>query len=124
MDVVAASDEAKDGMGIDIVFEGEALGEEDGLQSENMAPGGFVVEEFCEQDHAGEVVEGCDEVPFLSGIGGPKVERGIMLNKFPGILGDDFTVMGGAFRFGQIKALLLGTVNDRGQGNHLLIVCL
>ena len=60
MDFITATDEAEDGVRIDVVLERQALGEEKRLKGLDVAPGGFVVEEFGEEEHTAVIVERSD----------------------------------------------------------------
>jgi hypothetical protein len=58
------------------------------------------------------IIKGCDEVPFLLGGGCPEMKRGVMLDQFPSIPSQDFSVMEGSFVFFEIKPMLSGTIDD------------
>lgn len=72
-------------------------------------------EEVSEEEHVAAVVDGGDQSPFLLGVGGPKLERGITLNESDDGGGHHFPRVGkrlAAMR--QIAVEGLGTASDGG----------
>ena len=112
--IVATADEAKNGMGIDVIVQGQAVSKKDGLKRLDMAPSGFVVEEPGEEDHAAVIVEGSDQIPLFASGGSPEVEGRVMLDEFASIPRNHLAVMGGTLGFGEVETLLLGATDYRG----------
>jgi len=50
------------------------------------------------------------------------VPRGVVLDELAGVMGEDFTVVGGSLRFPKAKAVLSGAVDDGGQGDFLAVI--
>jgi hypothetical protein len=121
-DGVSSLDESEDGMRIDIVGERKAISKDDGLESLNMRPRGLFLNQGGIKDEAAMIIQRGDEIPFLLSGGGPEMKRGVVLDEFSYITGQDLSVMGSPLRFLQIKAMLFGSINDGRQGDLLTVV--
>jgi len=112
-DGVSSLDKSEDGMRIDIVGEREAIAKDDGLESLDVSPTGFFLDQGSIKEEPTMIIQGGDEVPFLLSGGCPEMKGGVMLYQFTDITGQDFSVMGGSFGFLEIKSMFFGTMNDR-----------
>jgi len=56
-------------MRIDIVGEREAIAKDDGLESLNVSPTGFFLDQGSIKEEPTMIIEGGDEIPFLLGAG-------------------------------------------------------
>jgi hypothetical protein len=118
-DAVASLDEAEDTQGVDIVAQEDAIGLHEDLGCQDVVPGCLHGEEVGEEEHTAEVVDGGDQGPFLLGVGGPKVEGGVMLDEGPDGGGHNLPCMGqGLAAAGQVAVQGLGPANDGGDGNR------
>jgi len=120
-DGVSSLDKAEDGMRINIVGKRKAIAKDDGLKGLDVSPTGLFLDQGGIEEEPTMIIQRCDEIPFLLGGGYPEMKRGVMLNQFSDITGQDFPVMGGPFGFLEIEAMFLGPVNDRGQGDLLMV---
>ena len=118
---IAAADEAKDGMGVDVVGQRQAVFQEDRLKGEDMSPRGFGFNEFRVKDEARKIVQGSDEDPFFLSGGSPEVDGGIVLDELSGVVGENLAVVGGSFWFSEVEAVFLSAVDDGGQRGFLVI---
>jgi hypothetical protein len=112
-DRVSSLDKSEDGMRIDIVSERKAIAKDDGLEGLDVSPTGLFLNQGGIQEEPTMIIQGSDKIPFLLGGGCPEMKRGVMLNQFSDITGQDFPVMGGCFGFLEIKPMLSGTMNNR-----------
>jgi len=109
---ISSLDKTEDGMRIDIVGEREAVAKDDVLESLDMSPTGFFLDQGSIKEEPTMIIEGGDEIPFLLGGGRPEMEGGVMLYQLTDVTSQNFPVMGGFFGFLEIKAMFLGTMNN------------
>jgi hypothetical protein len=114
-------DKSEDGMGVYIVTVRESVFQDDRLEGQDMSPGGFLFDQSGIKDQAAIVIQGSDEIPFLLGRWCPEMIGGVMLDQFPHVTGQDFSVMEGPFGFLEIEAMLFSSTNHGGQGDFLTI---
>ncbi len=50
------------------------------------------------------------------------MHRGVVLDELAGVMGEDFTVVGGSVRFSQVEAVLSGALDDGGQGDFVAVI--
>jgi len=84
---VSSSDEAKDGMRVDIVGIRESITEDDRLEGQDMGPAGFFLDQNGVEHESAIIIQGSNQIPFLLRGGGPEMMRGIMLNQLSDIMG-------------------------------------
>jgi hypothetical protein len=84
---ISSLDKSEDGMRIDIVGERKAIAKDDGLESLDVGPAGFFVDQSGIKDEPAVIIQRGDEIPFLFGGGCPQMKRGVMLNQFSDIAG-------------------------------------
>jgi hypothetical protein len=100
-------------MGIDVVGEREAIAKDDSLEGLDVGPAGFFLNQGCIKDKPTVIIQRGNEIPFLLGGGCPEMKRGVMLNQFSDITGQDLPIMrGGCFGFLEIKPMLSGAMNN------------
>jgi len=110
---ISSLDKSKDGMGVNIVTVRESIPKDDGLKGLDVGPTGLFLDQGGIHEEPTMIIQGSDEIPFLLGGGCPEMKRGVMLNQFSNITGQDFPVMGASFGFLEIKPMLSGTMNNR-----------
>jgi len=86
-DRVSSLDKSKDAVGVYIIGVRESISEDEALESHNMRPTGFCLDESSIKEEPAVIIQGGDEIPFLLRCWGPEMIRGIMLNHFTGIMG-------------------------------------
>jgi hypothetical protein len=84
---VPSLDKSKDGMGVYIVAVRESVLKSDGLEGQDMSPGGFLFDQSGIKDQAAIIIQGSDEIPFFLGSGCPEMIGGVMLDQLPHITG-------------------------------------
>jgi len=84
---VPSLDEAKDGMGVDVIGERTTVLKENRLKRHDMSPGGLSFEEGGIEDEAAIIIEGGNQIPLLLSRWSPEVVGGIMLNQLTDVLG-------------------------------------
>ena len=87
-----------------------------------MGPAGLFLDQNGIKDQSAVIIQRSDEIPFLFRSRCPEMMRGVMLNQFSDITGQDLSVMESSLEFLQIEAMLLGPINDRRQ-RDLLMIC-
>jgi hypothetical protein len=118
---VPSLNEAEDAMGVYIVSVRESKAEDDRLEGQDMGPTGFLFEQSGIKDQSTEIIQGGDEIPFFLGSGCPEMIRGVVLDQFSRITGEDFPIMESSFGFLEIKAVPFGSADDGGQGYFLMM---
>jgi hypothetical protein len=86
-DGVSSLDKSKDRVGINIIGVRKSISKDDGLESQNMSPAGFLLDQNGIKEEPAIIIQGSDEIPFLLGCGCPEMMRGVMLNEFSDITG-------------------------------------
>jgi len=71
---ISSLDKTEDGMRIDIVGEREAIAKDDGLESLDVSPTGFFLDQGSIKEEPTMIIEGGDEIPFLLGGGCPEMK--------------------------------------------------
>jgi hypothetical protein len=84
---VSPLNKSEDGMGVYIVAIRESVSKDDGLEGQDMSPGGFLFDQSGIKDQPAIIIQGGDEVPFLLGRGCPEMIGGVMLNQLPNVTG-------------------------------------
>ena len=84
-----------------------------------MSPGCFLLEEVGKKDFAAVVVERRDESPLGLRIGGPAVERSIVLDEGADSCGDDLATMSLLFWAGPVAAQGFSSFDDRRQRDFI-----
>jgi len=67
------------------------------------------------------IIQRSDEVPFLARGGCPEMMRGVMLDQFTDVMGQDLPAMSRLFGFLQIEPMLFSPINNRRQGDLLVV---
>jgi hypothetical protein len=77
---VSPPDKSEDGVGVDIVAVRESILKNDGLEGQDMSPGGFLFDQSGIKDQAAIIIQGSNEVPFFLGRWSPEMIGGVMLD--------------------------------------------
>jgi hypothetical protein len=80
-------DKSKDGMGVYVVTVREAVLKDNGLEGQDMSPGGFLFDQSGIKDQPAIVIERSDQIPLFLGRRSPEMIGGVMLNQFPYVTG-------------------------------------
>jgi len=80
-------DKSEDGMGVDIIRVRKSVSKDDGLQSEDMSPGGFLFDQSGIKDQPAVIIQGSNEVPLFLGCGCPEMIGGVVLDQLSGVTG-------------------------------------
>jgi hypothetical protein len=86
-DRVSSLDESEDRMRIDVIRVREPIAKDDGLEGQNMSPGGLFFDQSGIKDEAAVIIQGGDQIPFLLGRWCPKMTGRVMLDEFAGVMG-------------------------------------
>ena len=84
---VPSLDKSEDRMGIYIVAIREPVLKDDGLEGQDMSPGGFLFDQSGIKDQTAIIIQGSDEIPLLLSCGCPEVIGGVMLDQLPHVTG-------------------------------------
>jgi hypothetical protein len=84
---VPSLDKSEDGMGVYIVAIREPVLKDDGLEGQDMSPGGFLFDQSGIKDQTAIIIQGSDEIPFLLSRGCPEMIGGVMLDQLPHVTG-------------------------------------
>jgi len=84
---VSSSDKSEDVVRIDIIGEREPEAEDNGLEGQDMGPGGFFLDQNGIEHESAIIIQGGDEIPFLFCSGCPEMMGGVMLDQFSSITG-------------------------------------
>jgi hypothetical protein len=118
---IPSLDESEDAMGVYVVSVRESMAQDHGLEGQDMGPAGLLLDQNSVEHESAIIIQRCDKIPFFFGSGSPEMMRGVMLDQFPNIMGYDFPIMGRLFGFLQIEPMLFSPVNNRRQGNLLMV---
>jgi hypothetical protein len=78
---------SKDGMGVDIIGVRESVSKDDGLEGEDMSPGGFLFDQSGIKDQPTIIIQGSNEVPLFLGCRSPEMIGGVVLDQLSGVPG-------------------------------------
>jgi len=121
MELVSAADKTKDRMGIHVIRVRIPVPEHQGLQGLDVGPDPFFSQEGGIEKVAAVIIQRGNQVPFLLARGRPQVMRRIMLDEFSDVTGQDLPIVDFRLPDFEVEIILLGPVNDGGQGDSLLI---
>lgn len=113
VELIAAANEPKDRVAVDVEGVGEAIAQNQTLKRFDMCPDCLGFHQVSIEEIAGEVIQRGDEVPFDLCSRSPEVVGGIMLDQLADVAGEDFPIMHLMRAPGLVEAVLLGPVDNR-----------
>jgi hypothetical protein len=109
---VSSPDKSEDRVRIDIVGVRESILKDDGLEGQDMGPAGLGLKQDGIEHESAIIIQRSDQVPFFPRGRCPEMVRGIMLNEFPDIMGQDLSIMSAPLRFLEKEAMPFGSTDD------------
>ena len=92
---------------IDVVRERYPVAKTQAFQSLDVDPARLAGYNIRKEKASAVVIEAGDQIQPVVDVGRPSMIRGVVLDEFTGIVGENLVIMYGSFRLGAIKAVFL-----------------